>query len=172
MGNDTPLVTPFVGERYADASALARLIAPPYDVVSLEQRKRYAAADPHNIVHLILPEAAGDVNRYQAAAGRLAAWRADGVFTTDPAPAIYVVAQTFTPPGGARGTRVGMFAATAAEPYETLRIRPHERTHKGPKLDRLELLRATRTSLESIFLLAPDGDGTLAAGLRDRKSVV
>jgi uncharacterized protein (DUF1015 family) len=166
MGIDTPLVTPFVGERYADAAALSRLIAPPYDVISMEQRKRYAAADPHNIVHLILPEAAEGVNRYQAAAERLAAWRSSGVFAAEPTPAVYVVAQTFTAPGGVRWTRVGMFAAAAAEAYETRRIRPHERTHRGPKLDRLELLRATHTSLESIFLLAPDVDGTLARGLR------
>lgn len=166
MDTDTPLVTPFLGERYADAPALSRLIAPPYDVISLEQRRRYAAADPHNIVHLILPEVAGDMNRYRAAAERLAAWRADGVFVVDLAPAVYVVAQTFATPGGARRTRVGMFAAAAAEPYEARRILPHERTHRGPKLDRLELLRATRTSLESIFLIAPDPEGTLADGLR------
>jgi uncharacterized protein (DUF1015 family) len=166
MSADTPLVTPFVGERYADPAALSRLIAPPYDVISQEARRRYAAADPHNIVHLILPEAAGDVNRYRAAAEHLAAWRAEGVYRADPAPSLYVVAQTFTTPAGDRLTRVGMFAAVSAEPYETRRIRPHEKTHRGPKVDRLDLLRATRTNLESIFLLAPDRDGTLAAGLR------
>ena len=86
MSVDTSLVTPFVGERYADGAALSRLIAPPYDVISQEARRRYAAADPHNIVHLILPEAAGDVNRYRAAAEHLAAWRAESVFRADSAP--------------------------------------------------------------------------------------
>ena len=166
MATDTPLVTPFVGERYADASALSRLIAPPYDVISPDDRRRYAAADPHNIVHLILPEAAGDVNRYQAAAQHLATWRAAGVFVTEGAPSVYVVGQTFTTPAGERRTRVGMFAAVAAEPYETRRVLPHERTHRGPKLDRLELLRATHANLESIFLLTPDADGGTAARLR------
>jgi uncharacterized protein (DUF1015 family) len=166
MGVDSLLVTPFAGERYADAAALSRLIAPPYDVISTEQRRRYAATDPHNIVHLILPEAAGDTNRYRAAAVQLAEWRAAGVFVRDAGPAVYVVAQEFQTPAGERHTRVGMFAAAATEPYETRRIRPHEKTHRGPKVDRLELLRATHTNLESIFLLAPDADGTLAAGLR------
>jgi len=166
MGTDTPLVTPFVGERYADPGALSRLLAPPYDVISAEERRRFAALDPHNIVHLILPEAASGANRYLAAADQLAAWRAAGVFATDSAPAVYVVAQTFATPGGERRTRVGVFAAVAAEPYEQRRVLPHEKTHRGPKLDRLELLRATRTNLESIFLLAPDGDGSVAAGLR------
>jgi uncharacterized protein (DUF1015 family) len=60
-----------------------------------------------------------------------------------------------------------MFAALAAEPYDTGRVKPHERTHAGPKADRLELMRATRTNLESIFVLAPDPDGALACGLAD-----
>jgi uncharacterized protein (DUF1015 family) len=166
MATDTPLVMPFVGERFADTVGLSRLIAPPYDVISLEQRRRYAAGDPHNIVHLILPEAAAGLTKYQMATQLLKTWRAEGVFASDPEPCVYVVAQTFTPPDGATRTRVGMFAAVAAEPYEKRRIRPHERTHRGPKVDRLELLRATRTSLESIFLVAPDREDVLASGLR------
>jgi uncharacterized protein (DUF1015 family) len=58
-----------------------------------------------------------------------------------------------------------MLAALRAEPYETGRVKPHEQTHAGPKADRLALLRATGTSLESIFVLAPDPDGELARGL-------
>jgi uncharacterized protein (DUF1015 family) len=166
MGADTPLVTPFHGERYADGQSLSHLLAPPYDVISAEGRRRLAALDPHNIVHLILPEATGGGNRYQAAAALLSAWRQQGVFRTAPEPAVYVVAQTFTPPGGERRTRVGMFAAVRAEPYETRRVRPHEKTHRGPKVDRLELLRATRANLESIFLLAPDPQAALAGALR------
>jgi uncharacterized protein (DUF1015 family) len=161
-----PLVKPFVGERYTDAGALSRLVAPPYDVISPEERRRYAALNPHNIVHLILPEAAGNASRYQAAAERLDAWRASGVFATDTDPSVYVVAQRFSTPTGDQHTRVGVFVALAAEPYETRRVLPHEKTHRGPKLDRLELLRATRTNLESIFLLAPDADGAIAAQLK------
>src|SRR2546425_3189548 len=58
-----------------------------------------------------------------------------------------------------------MFAAVRAEPFATRRVRPHEQTHSAPKADRLALLRATRTSLESIFLLAPDADRALAQAL-------
>src|SRR5258708_32978615 len=57
-----PLVAPFRGERYA-AKELSALIAPPYDVISSEDRPRYAARDPHNIVHLILPEASSGGRR-------------------------------------------------------------------------------------------------------------
>jgi uncharacterized protein (DUF1015 family) len=159
------LVAPFRGERYAVAERLSRLIAPPYDVIDPAERARLAALDEHNIVHVMLPEApAGEPaeSRYQLAADRLAAWRRSGVLRTDPQPSLYVLAQDFMLPTGERRTRRGVFAAVAAEGYDSRRVRPHEKTHAGPKADRLALLRATKTNIESIFLIAPDADRTLA----------
>lgn len=141
------------------------MIAPPYDVIDSAERARYAALDEDNIVHVMLPEApAGhpDDDRYRAAAERLAAWRRRGVLVRDREPAFYVLAQDFTLPTGEKCVRRGLFAAVAAEGYEPRRVRPHERTHAGPKADRLELMRATATNIESIFLLAPDLDRSLA----------
>ena len=158
-------MVPFRGERYARTDNLSRLIAPPYDVIDTAERARYAALDAHNIVHVMLPEAPPgqrDEERYRAAADLLARWRRDRVLERDPDPALYVVAQEFTLPGGERLTRRGVLGAVAAEGYEPRRIRPHERTHAGPKADRLALLRATGTNIESIFLLAPDRDRSLA----------
>lgn len=160
-----PLVAPFRGERYAATERLGALVAPPYDVISKEDRARYAASDPHNIVHLILPEASGGEDRYAHAAAQLAAWRAAGVLRADAADAVYVVAQDYALPSGERRTRIGMFAAVRAEPFATQRVRPHEQTHSGPKADRLALLRATAANLESIFLIAPDTSGRLAQTL-------
>lgn len=169
-----PLVAPFRGERYAARDRLSALLAPPYDVLSQEDRARYAARDPHNIVHLILPEAppgsAGD--RYAHAAALLADWRKSEVLRSDPGESVYVVAQDYALPSGEQRTRIGMLAAVRAEPFATRRVRPHERTHSEPKADRLALLRATRTNLESIFLLAPDPDGALAGALAQAASGV
>ncbi len=150
---------PFRGERYRATDRLSRLIAPPYDVITPPERGRLAALDEHNIVHVMLPEApAGmtSVDRYAWAAERLSAWRATGVLARDPEDALYVMAQ---------GNRLGVFAAVGAEGYEPRRVRPHEQTHPGPKADRLALLRATRTNIESIFLIAPDKGGELAQAL-------
>ena len=144
---------------------LSALIAPPYDVIDPPERERLAALDPDNIVHVMLPEAlpgAPEEQRYRAAAERLKAWRQAGVLRRDSRPALYVLAQDFTLPTGERRTRRGVFAAVAAEGYEPRRVLPHEHTHAGPKADRLALLRATATNIESIFLLAPDRDRTLA----------
>ncbi len=144
---------------------LSVLIAPPYDVIDQAERARYAGADRDNIVHVMLPEAPPgkpEDDRYGVAAERLAAWRRAGVLRRDARPALYVLAQDFTLPTGERLTRRGVFAAVAAEGYEPRRIRPHEKTHAGPKADRLALMRATATNIESIFLLAPDSDRSLA----------
>jgi uncharacterized protein (DUF1015 family) len=144
---------------------LSRLIAPPYDVIDPAERARYAALDADNIVHVMLPEAPPgrpDDERYRAAAERLSSWRGSGVLKRDPDPALYVMAQDFTLPNGERRTRRGVFAAVAAEGYEPRRVRPHEHTHAGPKADRLALMQATATNIESIFLLAPDPDRALA----------
>jgi len=159
------LVAPFQGERYAAVDRLSVLIAPPYDVIDQAERARYAGADRDNIVHVMLPEAPPgkpEDDRYGVAAERLAAWRRAGVLRRDARPALYVLAQDFTLPTGERLTRRGVFAAVAAEGYEPRRIRPHEKTHAGPKADRLALMRATATNIESIFLLAPDSDRSLA----------
>ena len=164
MGS-SDLVVPFRGERYRATDRLSALITPPYDVISREQRGRYAAWDSHNIVHVMLPEAMAHEDRYARAAALLAAWRARGVLVTDAEPSVCVLAQEYQPPDGLARTRLGVFAAVAAEPYEAGRVKPHEKTHAGPKADRLALLRATRTNLESIFLIAPDADGALAAEL-------
>src|SRR6266581_2297995 len=159
------LVAPFQGERYAAVDRLSSLIAPPYDVIDQVERARYAALAAENIVHVMLPEAPPgepDEARYRVAAERLATWRRNGVLRRDPQPVLYVLAQDFTLPTGERRVRRGLFAAVAAEGYEPRRVRPHERTHAGPKADRLALMRATATNIESIFLLAPDRDRALA----------
>lgn len=160
---------PFRGERYRASEQLSALIAPPYDVIPPPERARLAALDEHNIVHVLLPEAPSGwpgADRYAWAAERLAAWRKGGVLTRDPEPAAYVMAQDFALPTGERRTRLGAFGALAAEGYESRRVRPHEKTHAGPKADRLALLRATATNVESIFLIAPDPDGVLAEALQ------
>lgn len=153
------LVTPFVGERYALTDGLSNRIAPPYDVIEPDERAMLGKRDPHNIVHLSLPEGNGD--RYRNAAALLAEWRAAGVLVQDATPAVYVLRQEFTTAGGANYRRTGVIAAVAVEPYANGRIKPHEGTHTGPKEDRLALLRATHAMFETLFMLSRDQQGQL-----------
>jgi len=147
-------IRPFRALRFDEAVAgpLDRLVAPPYDVISPALRLDYLARDPHNVVHLTLPDSEIE------AARDLAAWRAGGVLREEPEPSYWWLSQDYTGPDGVARRREGFVAALRAEPYENRVVLPHERTHAGPKEGRLRLLRATRTHLEPIFLL---WDGTI-----------
>jgi uncharacterized protein (DUF1015 family) len=145
-------IRPFRALRYG-IGPLDRLVAPPYDVISDEQRSTYLARDPHNVVHLTLPETEDDAARL------LAAWRGDGTLVEEPEPAYWWLEQRYVGPDGVARTREGFVAALGLEPYSERIVLPHERTHAGPKEGRLRLLRATRTQLEPIFLL---WDGAIA----------
>lgn len=153
------LVTPFTAERYARRTRLGDLIAPPYDVISPAERVTYAARDPHNIVHLILPEGAGD--RYENAARLLAEWREAKVLKADAKPSLTVLRQEFLTPAGERRIRTGVIGGVAVESFTEGRVKPHEKTHTGPKEDRLALLRETAAMFEALFMVARDGDGRL-----------
>lgn len=157
------LAAPFWGERYSAQHALSEVIAPPYDVISPAEREQFARRHEHNIVHLILPE--GDGDRYARAAALFAAWREEGVFERDKSPSVYVLRQSFTAPTGIERECTGVIVGLLAEPFSEGRVKPHERTHRGPKEDRLALLRATRASFEAILVLARDAKGELQARL-------
>jgi len=160
----------FLGERYADPRSLARRLAPPYDVISLERRSELAARDPRNIVHIDLPQAAAGADPYGEAARLLAQWRADGTLIRDGQPTAYVLRTSGTFFDGSVRQRTGVFLAVAAEPFARGRVLPHERTHAGPKEDRRRLTHATGCNLSPVFLLAPDSSGALVEALAEATS--
>jgi len=139
-------IAPFRALRY-DVPDLAPVVAPPYDVISEQQRADYLARSPYNVVHLTLPDSE------EAAANDLRVWQDAGVLEREPEPSYWWLAQDYVGPDGVARTREGIVAALRLEPYDARVILPHERTHAGPKEGRLRLLRATRTQLEPLFLL-------------------
>jgi uncharacterized protein (DUF1015 family) len=143
------------------AAGLESVVAPPYDVISADQREALAARDPHNVVRLILPEGHGD-EKYALAGQRLEQWCREGVLVRDPQPAFYRYDQTFVPPGGVdRMTRRGFLGLVRLVPFSERVVLPHERTLSGPKEDRLKLFRATRANLSPGFMLYRDPRGVL-----------
>jgi len=143
------VVKPFRAERYDEQSAgpLGQLVAPPYDVISPEERSELLARSPYNVVHLTLPDTE------EEAGAAIVDWRGRGVLARDEEPAYWFLSQDYVGPDGVARNRSGLVASLRAEPYENRVVLPHERTHSGPKEGRLRLLRATRTQLEPIFLL-------------------
>ncbi|MBW3607406.1 MAG: DUF1015 domain-containing protein [Actinobacteria bacterium] len=142
----------------AVAGPLQNLAAPPYDVIDPEQRAELAARSPHNVVAIDLPEDPAGGDRYAHAAALLEQWRTEGAVVQDDEPALWAIVQDYTGPDGRTLTRNGFFARVRVEDYGPGTIRPHERTHPGPKEDRLRLTRATRANLSPIFSLYSDSD--------------
>ena len=137
-------------------------MAPPYDVIDAEQRAALIARSPHNVVEIDLPQ--GD-EPYAHAAEVFERWQQDGVLVRDDEDALWVLEQEYVGPDGQTRTRRGFLARVGIEEYGPGRIRPHERTHPGPKEDRLKLTRATHANLSPIFSLYDDPDGAAQTAL-------
>lgn len=135
---------------------LQGVVAPPYDVIDSADRERLLARSPYNVVGVDLPQ--GD-DPYAAADELFEHWRMQGAVVRDSQPALWVLQQRYTGPEGISLSRQGFFARVRVQEYGAGRIRPHERTHPGPKEDRLRLTRATRANLSPIFSLYSDPDG-------------
>jgi uncharacterized protein (DUF1015 family) len=143
---------------------LQDVVSPPYDVIDAEQRAQLISRSPFNVVEIDLPQ--GD-DPYGNAARTLHAWRQEGIVTEDDELAIWVLEQDYTGPDGKQRTRTGFLARVRVTPYGPGTIRPHERTHPGPREDRLKLTRATHANLSPIFSLYSDPDGTAREALND-----
>jgi len=135
--------------------SLDAVTAPPYDVIDEAQRAALAEKSPFNVVEIDLPQANGG-DPYLHAQTTLEAWRQQGVLVREREPAIWALTQDYSGPDGRSRTRHGFLCRVRVEDYGPGRIRPHERTHPGPKEDRLRLTRATRANLSPIFSLFPD----------------
>jgi uncharacterized protein (DUF1015 family) len=150
---------------------LDAVAAPPYDVIDPDQRAELAARSPYNVVDIDLPvpeREGGDP--YERAAHLLESWRSTGAVVRDDAPALWELAQEYRTPDGARHVRHGFFARVRVEEYGPGTIRPHERTHPGPREDRLRLTRATRANLSPIFSLYPDPSGAVREALQTERA--
>lgn len=154
-------VHPFRALQYSPpAGALGDLLAPPYDVISPDERRALLARSPYNAVRLILPEVG-----YEEVAALLADWRDGGVLDQADRPLVVGWTQAFTLGDGVQHERRTILGAVGLQPYEARVVRPHERTHAGPKEDRLRLTRAVRTNLSPVFGLYPDSAGAAWAAL-------
>ena len=157
-----PLLAPFVAERYAAIDRLSAFVAPPYDVVTATERARLAE-DPDNIVHFILPD--GQPDPYTIAAETLNRWRQSGVVVRDGSPSVTVLRQELATRDGLTHVRTGVIGGVAVEAFTAGRVKPHERTHAGPKEDRLALLRATQAMFEALLFFSRDAEGDLQRSL-------
>jgi uncharacterized protein (DUF1015 family) len=138
----------------AVAGPLQDVVAPPYDVIDSEQRAALIERSTNNVIAVDLPQ--GEPDPYAAAREQFERWQQQGVLVRDEQPALWAHTQDYSGPDGQRRTRRGFFCRVRIEGYGPGRVRPHERTHPGPKEDRLRLTRATRANISPIFSLFSD----------------
>jgi uncharacterized protein (DUF1015 family) len=157
-----PRFLPFPGLRYREELApIARVIAPPYDVVDDLERADLAARSPYNAIHVELPleDTAGSKGRYEHAAELFSRWQADGALGLDGTASFYVYRMRFNDEHGEPHTSTGVIGALEIDAAGAGTVLPHEQTTPKPKGDRLDLLRATGRNTSPIWGLS------LAAGL-------
>ena len=158
------MLAPFRGIRYSPdrVSGIANVTSPPYDVISGGILEHLRAADPHNVVRLILP--GEDADSSQAAASLLHEWLSEGVLVRDGRLALYLYEQTDE---ALSWRQRGIISLVRLGSPETAGILPHESVMPGLVADRRALMAATQANLEPIFLIydgeqAGDGAGTAA----------
>jgi uncharacterized protein (DUF1015 family) len=157
----TAVIAPFRPLRFRlePGTDVGAVWAPPYDVITAGGAAALRGGHPHNIVRITNPADEGE-DRYALAAQTLQRWIADGWLARDPQPAVYVHQHTFES-AGTSYRRTGVWALLRLDDFGSGAIVPHERTMKGPKADRLALMRACRAQLSPVFFISSDPDGIL-----------
>lgn len=159
-------VVPFQGIRYNPdrIGALASVVAPPYDVISPAEQKKYHQRHPNNIVHLELglsqPDDDKNHNVYTRAGDYFQQWLREKILVRDPEPCFYLTAVDFVAEGH-KVTRYGIISLVRLQPFDQGVVLPHERTFSKVKSERLQLMKACHANLSSIFGLYSDTGGLM-----------
>jgi uncharacterized protein (DUF1015 family) len=133
-------------------------IAPPYDVIDSDLLERLYKKSKYNISQVTkskaTPSDTPDNNQYTRAAKLLNEWFKSGALKQDDKESIYGYAQDFEI-AGIKAQRLSFISLSKLEELGK-NIKPHEFTLTGPKADRLNLRRATKTTFGLIFMLYND----------------
>ena len=156
-------------ERFGDMHVL---ISQPHDRIDRVRQQQYEAMSPYNIVHVIRVRTEEDrgsipagTSVYVRAREHYEQWLGEGSLMREPEPAFYAYEQTFTVDGHTY-VRMGLLTALELVDFEEGIVMPHERTHSGPKADRLNLLNTLPVSAEPIFVLYPDSENKINTLIR------
>lgn len=152
-----PSVEAFKAVRYRQDIDLAAVTAPPYDVISEDERLELEHKHPLNVIRLTLgpPSIEKGLARYERAGRTFRNWFSEGVLIEDEEPSAYLY--RFETSKGR--VSAGFVLTVRLEELGAGGILPHEKTMPAPKLDRLELMRATEANLEPLWFVASKDSG-------------
>jgi len=155
-------ISPFPAYRYnLERVRLADVVTQPYDKITPAMQEHYLQSSPYSLISVEKgkpePNDSPSNNVYTRAEQALGQWIRGGILVRDAAPGIYVYFQEYTVPDTTqRRTRKGFIALGRIEDYAAGIVFRHEQTLSGPKADRMELLRHTRTHTGQLFMLYTD----------------
>lgn len=153
-------IKPFRAFRYnaAVVGDVSSCISPPYDVISPTQQLHLYDKNKYNIVRIIKGKTTSfdsdNNNQYTRAADYLKNWIEKEVLKQDSTEAIYAYVQDFEVAGN-HFQRNSFIALAELEEFGKT-VRPHEKTLDEPKVDRLNLKRATVAKFGLVFMLYED----------------
>ncbi len=169
------VVKPFRGLRYNPErfEKLEVVVSQPYDRITEELQEEYYELSDYNIARIIQgkpqpgdqPARPEGPNVYTRGREYYQQWQQHDILVREDQPAYYAYEQTFTV-DDQQYVRLGMIAAVKLVDFDEGVILPHERTHAGPKEDRLRLLKTLEANIEQIFLLYPDAENKVNSLLR------
>jgi len=150
-------IAPFKALRFAtgkNSKDISKFICPPYDIISPRDKEKLKGKSKQNIVRVELPDGDGN-GKYRNASRILEDWVGGGVLVQDRIPSFYLmetsyrIKDPFAPKNYQK--RYGVMVALELETPGRGSVKPHEKTLPKAKEDRLNLLKAVRTNVSSIF---------------------
>ena len=149
----------------------ARVVSPPYDVVSRSEAAAFAAGEPMSFLHvgrsdIDLPEDVDphDPRVYERARRNLDGLVADRVLVRDTDPALFVYREVM----GARA-QIGVVGCVSVADYERDVIRKHERTRPDKEDDRTRHILTLEAHAEPVLVAyrgSTEVDRLVAAGVK------
>ena len=155
-------IRPFKGFSYAPSSVsdLSSVVAPPYDVISDQEREDFASKSPLNFNHITLPEnyesGRSDPDFYEQAASQWISFKTNHTVEQSDSPNIWCLKETYDKNDGQPVTRFGFITELSLEGESDRFVLRHEKTHRAPQMDRMKLYEATRANLSPLFFIYQD----------------
>ena len=152
---------PFRGWRYNSAVVgdLAKVVSPPYDLITPELQESLLQQSPYNVVHLEAGESldwnAPVQGQYQGTSQIFEDWIQRGALRRDQDPYYYLLKHDFSFQGQ-RLSRLGLTGCVGLEEYEAQQVFPHEYTEEPAIRDRVSLMEACNANFSPIMALYKD----------------
>lgn len=162
-------VVPFRGLRYNTDkfNNLEEVTAPPYDIISLDEKKELYDKSEHNIIRvdcgLEYETDNSEDNCYTRSARYLQKWLSENALQTEEKPAFYIYEQIFAlDKKDPSHSLKGIIGLVQLEEFDKKVVLPHEETISKAKEDRLNLMKTTASNISQVYSLYMDEENEIA----------